>query len=267
MSKLFVEEDEEMNGSDSDTSSQFHEALEQPLAEDDDPIIDSIPLVLSLVPQPNQKVHILQYPGRPSTRPLSEGSYKCSMKLQSNYLQVKVPLDTTKFFNETKVEDWGEAIAEQCLDGVMNKTEEGMYVGQVVYDDNDTTKKKVVLVPVDGTGQLRPQFKYVDEVDNLNYAQKKADSDDHKQTNVQILQSAAKPNTQMLNPEGGHNGALGEALKHIKKFEDEQWSGLQWKKTTSDVVQSVKQELTTSADSIELQPTSNLQDYIAKLIQ
>jgi hypothetical protein len=29
----------------------------------------------------------------------------------------------------------------------------------------------------------------------------------------------------------------------------------------------VKQELTTSADSIELQPTSNLQDYIAKLIQ
>lgn len=248
---LFIqEEDEEMH------SDEIMEENDEVLT-DNDPIIKSIPLILNTLPQDNQGIHILQYPGRPKTRPLNDGYYTASMKPESKYLEVKIPLDQSKFFNEGRTEEWGGGIADQRLHGVLDNSEEGMYVGQIIRENG---QEKVVLVPVNSTAQLRPQFSYVDDIDAANYAQRRADYNDSKPANVHILQTAGKPNAQ-TNPEG-HNSALGESLKHVKRFDEEDWSGLKWVKSDSANTIEIKQKLQNGADNLVLEPQNNMDEYI-----
>lgn len=241
--QLFVQEEEE---------SSSDEVMEETEQFDEDPIIKSIPIILNNLQNDNQGLHILQYPGRVKTRLLDDQSYTASIKPESKYLEVKIPLDQSKFFNLAKGEDWGETIVNQSLQGVLDDTEEGIYVGQLVNNE------KIVLLPVDSTGQLRPQFKYVDDIDAAVYAQRRADYIDTNPTNVSILQSAAKPNSQSTE---SHN-ALGESLKHVKKFDEENWSGLNWVKSTNVVTKNIKTELQNSADKLTLEPQSTMEEYI-----
>ncbi|KAK6458438.1 DNA-directed RNA polymerase III subunit Rpc5 [Scheffersomyces xylosifermentans] len=272
---LFVQEDDEGNNSspereESSTHKSINTIREEPEdanvesieEEDDDPIINSFPIILNTVPSKSQSLHILQYPGRPKTRLLNEGAYKANIKEESNYLEVKVPLDTSKFFNVGKTEDWGEQIGEQGLHGVLNKSEGGLYVGQII---NDGGHKKIVLTPVDSTAQLRASFKYIDDVDASNQAQRKAEvAESSKNSNIQILQTAAKSGNQITSTEGFGN-ALGESLRHIKKFEEEHWATLKWETSTSESAQEIKSSLANSADGIELTTKANLDSYINEL--
>ncbi|ABN67278.1 RNA polymerase III subunit [Scheffersomyces stipitis CBS 6054] len=268
-SSLFVQDEDDHNMSESELNQTSGEITgpfdpEQPQEpeEDDDPIIDSIPLVLNTLPSSSQSLHVLQYPGRPGSRPLSDGSYRASFKQESKYLEVKVPLDTSKFFNVSKTEDWGEDIAVQGLQGVLNKSEGGMYVGQIIEENGS---KKIVLTPVDSTAQLRTAFKYIDDLDASTQAQRKAEnSDSSKSSNIQILQTAAKSGSQITSSEG-FGSSLGESLRHVKKFDEEQWSTLKWETVTSDVSQNLRSTLANSADGIELSTVTTMDDYIVEL--
>ncbi|EGW30126.1 uncharacterized protein SPAPADRAFT_63739 [Spathaspora passalidarum NRRL Y-27907] len=288
--ELFVEEDEEMK-SDSEeprlvikeepqdglpaVPEQPEEEDEEPVhveaeeeddeEEDDDPIIESIPLYINTMPSRfKNSLHILQYPGRAKARRLDQGHFHASIKPQSKYLEVKVPLDTSKFFDGTKVEDWGEEIGEQTLSGVLDPSEGGYYIAKVETDSEGN--RKAVLVPIDSTAQLRTSFQYIDAIDNSAHQQKKQEQAEiHKTTSVQILQSAAKHTGTQANMDGFMH-SLGDSLKHVKRFDEESWSLLSWKNDEDEITNKIKKELINGADSIELTTETKFDDYIQKLI-
>ncbi|ODV82097.1 uncharacterized protein CANTADRAFT_24763 [Suhomyces tanzawaensis NRRL Y-17324] len=257
---LFVDEEDE-RVYDKEESPYYQEDEQEEIP--DDPIIDSIPLVMNtLSSRSTQSLHVLQYPGRPKTRPLDQEEYRAAVKEESNYLEVRLPLDTNKFFNANKVEEWGETIGEQTLNGVLDKTDGGYYVGQIVKDGDS---RKIVLVPVDSTTQLRPSFKYIDDIDQMAQTQRRAEaSEANKNTNFQILQSSAKSSSQITNTEGFGN-ALGESLRHVKKFDEEEWSHLKWTPTQDELAQTTKEQLRNGGDGVELTTATTFGDYINEL--
>lgn len=207
---------EETPEASADTSS---DSDTRPVDDDaEDPVLNTIPVYLNQVT--DGSFHILQFPGRPKLRDLPE-EIKPAIKPLLKYLQIKLPLDTSKFFNVNKTELWGESIGEQTVEGVMDPAK-GMFVCQVV-------DGKVVMTPVASSVQLRPKFEYIDAIDKASAAaQRKENELAAKPQTMQILLSVAKAPTQNLNADG-YNGALGEALRYIKHFDEEEWTGLSWK--------------------------------------
>ncbi|KAK6201591.1 uncharacterized protein RJT21DRAFT_120649 [Scheffersomyces amazonensis] len=254
--QLFIEEDE-------DTNIVADPEINISPDHEEDPIIESIPIVLNdISSDQNNKFQVIQYPGRQKNRPLQGNFYKASVKTVTNFLEVKMPLDTTKFFNGHKIDDWGEDIGEQTLNGVLNKTEGGLYAAKIIKQDGH---KKIVLVPIDSTAQLRASFKYIDDVDANNQAQRKAEATDTtKSTNIQILQTASKSGAQITHGDGFGN-ALGESLKHIKKFEEEEWAGLKWESADGTMATSIRQEAFLNAPDSELITESDLMSYVDDL--
>ena len=82
---------------------------------------------------------------------------------------------------------------------------------------------------MDSTVQLKPSFKYIDDLEAQSIQQRRQqESTNEKPANVQILQSAAKHSTQS----GEFLHSLGDSLKLVKHFEEEEWQNLIWKKAT-----------------------------------
>lgn len=218
----------------------------------DDPVIESIPLVLGSL-RPGQSLHVLQYPGRPSSRPITNGS--TSIKEESKYLEVKVPLDVSKFFDGNKVATWGEGIGEQLLHGVLDKTDGSLYAAQIVPSSDGG--KMCVLVPIDSTAQLRSNFKYLDDLDSAAQAQRKSDNPDSSApANVQILQTSAKGQQQDT-----AQNALGESLRHVKRFNEEEWSHLRW--TSAEDAGTAF----SNADDRVLEPNDTRDSYLGELLR
>lgn len=229
--------------------------------EDEDPIVESIPLVMNQVPSPStQSLHILQYPGRPKSRPLSNTPVSASIKPDSHYLDLKLPIDPTKFFNLRKIEEWGETIDKQSISGVLDPAEQGIYAAKVV---NDGIERKVVLIPVDSTAQLRTSFKYIDDLDKETLQQRKLEAQQERnqeRANVQILQTAAKHSTQN---QDSHSHSLGDSLKSVKKFEEEEWKHLSWK--ADALVDTLRLQLRDGADGIQLKNETSYTEFIDHL--
>ena len=256
---LFVDDDEIMedagnqpevqSGLLSQTASGF-ELDESENGEEDDPIVESIPVIMNDIPDLNQHVYVLQYPGRPKSSPVEEERISASIKPESRYLEVKVPIVTEKFYDENRAEEWGVQVTEHSLQGVLDKTRGGLYVGKIRQIDG---QRQVVLVPVDRSAQLRPSFKYVDDAETARTNQRKADMGDHipKQTSSQ--------------PDGFSTTMLGESLKHIRQFEDEEWSHLQYHGPNDAPSAELNQHLIGDADAQPLSTTTQLSDYILQL--
>lgn len=224
--ELFVAEDEDMSDSPAlgeyeDTNDLQNGSLPE---EDDDPIIQSVPIVHGALPHRlSQSVHVLQYTGRPKNRPFTDAQLKASVKPQSKVVQLKVPMDTLRFYDEARAGDLGTRVETLSLLGVLTSTDGGLYVGYV-------TDGKLVLLPVDSTAQLRPLFKYIDDVDTARTAQMRQEAsttDPAKQNAVQVLQTASKASLQ-ISTEGPGVG-IGSCLKHIKTFNEEEWGSLSWR--------------------------------------
>ena len=196
--------------------------------DEDDPIVESIPLLINTVPErAKQSLHVLQYAGRPKSRPNRAGNCHASIKPESQYLQVKVPLDTEKFFNVDKIQEWGEQIVEQTILGVLDGSYEvGNYAAKII---NDSDGRRVVLIPVDSTVQLKPSFKYIDDLEAQSIQQR-----NNKRVLMKNQQTSKFYNqllSILLNLE---NFCIlwGDSLKLVKHFEEEEWQNLIWKKAT-----------------------------------
>lgn len=226
---LFVEEEEEY--SESPATDQYQEACESPqlAEEDDDPVILTIPIVHGSIPERQaQSLHILQYTGRPKNRHFEGDLLKASIKPSSKVVEVDVPMDTSKFYGESRAEELGLRVETSALQGVLADSDGGLYVGQVVEKDGDL---QVVLLPVDSTAQLRPQFKYLDDLESSRGGkQESAPQDNSKSGPVQVLQTASKSSSQ-LNSEAHGAGTMGSCLKHFKHFNEELWGTLSWRNT------------------------------------
>lgn len=265
--QLFVEDEDMIAMSDAeDNSDHFHEAHEEQPNSEDDPIIESIPIILNNLPKADkQSLHLIQFVGRPKNRVLDGQELISSIKPESQVLGVSVPLDTSTFYDQSRSEQWGVDVLEHNLQGVLGETEDGLYAAKIVVKDN---QRKLVLVPINSSAQLRPSFKYLDDIDNAKNMQRKPESaDSQKPANVQILQTSAKASTQANNLEGFNNNALGESLKFIKRFEEEEWLHLRWKGYENPETESIRKYVEESAQNIELETDTTSSEYIQMLIQ
>lgn len=223
---LFVEEEED--NSESPALDQYQEAFESPQhqEEDDDPVILTIPIVHGSIPErKSQSLHILQYTGRPKSRPFDIDQLKASVKSSSKVIEVKVPMDTSKFYGEERAEELGQRVETSTLQGVLLESDGGLYVGQVVEKEGDL---QVVFVPVDSTAQLRPQFSYLDDSDPSRGSKPEPSQLNSSRGPVQVLQTATKASAQ-LSSEGHGVGTMGSCLKHFKHFSEEPWGALSWR--------------------------------------
>ncbi|RCK65521.1 DNA-directed RNA polymerase III subunit RPC5 [Candida viswanathii] len=230
--------------------------------DEDDPIVDSIPLYMNSVPERvKQSLHVLQYPGRPKTRPNRTPNCHTSIKPNSKYLQIKIPTDTSQFFDVDKVEDWGEQIADQTVLGVLDSTEEvGNYIAKVIDDGNH---RRVVLIPVDSSVQLRSNFKYIDDLDaKKNQQRRQLEHSTEAPTNVQILQTAAKHSINS----GEFLHALADSLKLVKRFDEEEWVNLTWKKGDDENSKALRKELIEGCDYYALESKTTYDEYIETII-
>lgn len=236
-----------------------------------DPIVKSIPLVMGQVPNPaTQSLHLLQYPGRPKDAVYS--SVKASVKPQAGCLELKVPLDTTKFYDESRTDEWATRVVEHRLQGVLDKLENesgptGNYLAQLVEDGS-----KIVLVPLDRSVQLRPAFTYLDDLEAARQVQRKTEiaaenaTAGVSQNAVQVLQtSMAKQQGQ--GPQGDNiaSHALGESLKTIKKYQDESWEELKFRDVGDEKVEEIRKQLKEAPERV-LQSKMLPDDYIMLLI-
>lgn len=281
---LFVEEDEHMHDAEAEagveaTGTNGHgddhgeaasgadgadgaDSFASASASASDPIVELIPLVLSRLPAAEQSLHILQFPGRPKRRPYSAATVAPAIKPESAVLQLTVPLDTLKFYDPVRFEDWGvpEQIQTHALEGVLNETEGGMYVARNVGGC-------IVLLPVDRTAQLRPSFKYLDDVEQARQAQRRSDyMDAQKPSSIQVLQTllarlaAAQGNT----GEGLLNQAMGESLRRIRKFDEEDWVPLHYE--ASDRARDMAHALSQPPQHV-LHTDMVMADYIDELMR
>lgn len=256
---LFVEEDDKPI-IESESIAIKKEVIEED-ADEDDPIVESIPLYMNSLPErKKQSLHVLQYPGRPKSRPNRMGNCHTSIKPNSKYIQIKIPSDTTQFFDVDKLEDWGEQIAHQTVLGVLDGTDEvGNYIAKVIHNGTD---KRVVLIPIDSSVQLRSEFKYIDDLDAKKSQQRKQMESTDAPANVQILQSAAKHSVNS----GEFLHALGDSLKLVKRFEEEEWVNLTWKKSDDEVSKSIRNDLIDGCDHYQLESKTTYDDYIDQII-
>lgn len=267
-SDLFVaDEDEEMVESYTDTSmaeeyvvgEEEEEEKEEEMVEDD-PIMESIPLVISQGPRIDQgsSIHLLQYMGKMKDTENTKPS-EVMVKPESQFILVKYPLRVDQFYDESRAEQWGLQVKHHEHNGGLNNTGDGLYAAKLVKDD-ENNQKRFVLVPIDTTSQLRPSFQYLDDLENQKLLQRKESVDTTQTSSVHILQSSAKSNAKS-NPEGITNPALGESLKHVKQFEQEPWVPISWEKADSF---NLKPFLTTKGP--ELITDDSMDTYLENLI-
>lgn len=236
---LFVAEDDDM--SDSPAIEQYEDTNDNPF-EDDDPILQSIPIVHGTLPHRlSQSIHVLQYTGRSKARPFSLDQLKASVKSQSKVMELSVPMDTLKFYDEARTDQLGTRVEMLSLQGVLTTTDGRLYIGQVVEKDGP----RIVLFPVDSTAQLRPLFRYIDDLDSARTAQIRQDAstaDPSKQNAVQVLQTASKASLQ-INSDGPRASGMGSCLKHVKKFNEEDWGSLSWRNVEDSSTVQLKEKL------------------------
>ncbi|EMG47325.1 RNA polymerase III subunit, putative, partial [Candida maltosa Xu316] len=230
--------------------------------DEDDPIITSIPLYINTLPQRlKQSLHVLQYPGRPKSRPNRAPNCHVSIKPESQYMQLKIPVEINNYFDKDKIEEWGEQIGEQTLSGVLDSTAEvGNYAAKIINEGNE---RKVILIPVDSSVQLRSSFKYIDDKDAQALQQRKQlEASTDKPTSVQVLQSAAKHSS----ASGEFSHSLGDSLKSVKRFEEEEWQNLVWKKGNDTITKELKRDLDRGIDDFELETKTSYDEYIERII-
>lgn len=222
---------------------------------EDDPIIDSVPIYLNNT-SAQQNIHLLQYMSKPRKHPAPLVHLGASLKPESNFLRVKLPLDTSKFYDEAKKEEWGVKVTDHDHSGVMNKTNGGIYAASFINNENG---RKVVMVPVQSTTQLRPSFKYLDDLENQKLQQRREPIEQKPNQNVHILQSSAKAAKPVSNDPLA-NSSLGESLRHVRRFEQEPWHNLEFDAHAQDI----KNNILTTNDKV-LESTDTMAQYIDKL--
>lgn len=242
---LFVNEDEDMP----DVPQDFAPAPESNQIDtdmavdedDDDPIIHTVPIFHSSVAsRQSQTLHTFQFPGRPHNRTFEGQLLEALVKPISKVVELKVPMDTLKFYDESRTQELGARIDKVSLQGVLDATNENLYVGAIDVQDG---KERIVLFPLDQTAQLRALFKYIDDVEAARTAQIRNENaaSAPKPSAVQVLQTASKA------PQGGANGPLahgeGLCLKHIKQFNEELWEAFSWHESSEDSTRGLTEKM------------------------
>lgn len=221
---LFVEENDNVTQCNQDEEKQASvDDLDKGESEED-PVVDSVPLVINSVPDPvKQSLHLLQFTGKNKSISQDNCDLKASVKEQSNFIELSTPINTSNFYDEARAEEWGTVVTEQSLNGVFDKTDGELYAGQITQHDG---QKIIALTPIDSTVQLRPSFKHLNQAESIPHPEP---SDQQKNKSVHILQTSAKQNGHAGTGDNPSSHSIGESLKQNKKLEEEESLPLQWR--------------------------------------
>ena len=242
---LFVNEDDDMP----ETPALAAVAPSSPHvdpADDDDPVLHSIPIYHSSVPnRQSQTLHAFQFPGRSAAQTFSGASLQALVKPASRVVELRVPIDTLQFYDESRTQELGTRVDRAALQGVLDSTN-GLYAGAILEQDG---RERVVLFPLDRTAQLRALFKYIDDVDTAHAAQLMENSATaQKASAVQVLQTASRMGL------GASSGPLvhgeGLCLKHVKQFNEELWEALLWQADGSDATRELRLALDAALEDV-----------------
>lgn len=274
-SKLFVKEDEDEEVVPSPSFPHTHQRGPEPTIEEepettdthqdlDDPVIKEIPIILK--PQdPSQRVLLLQYPGRPTTRPFTGNNriIEAREKISTDVIELDVPIDTTRFYDGTKNDSWG-VVSKQTLRGVLNNSD-GYYVASV--QDGE-----LVLVPVCKSAQMRPAFNYIDkevadkkEVNRLENGSSGNNSNNNQygygsNSGVQVVQMTVKSTVDTA-------PRLGGALLARKRADEEDFTHLNWNDVEDEETKTVRDSVLSVKNKHLLISNTTNDEYINLLVQ
>lgn len=219
---------------------------------DDDPIIEEMPIHLNFDPLVNNcEIDVFQYPTRTISSYAgsnnSQSILNSRIKDNSGVIELEIPMNTTKFFDDSKSNKWLQT-KTQTLRGVFNENA-GYYVG-IVKD------KQLYLNKVSKTSQLRPSFKYIDEAKSIRIQNERElnsriindDADKKKEANggkngAHVVQMAVKSS-------GENVPRLGGALQSCKLEEGEFFVDYKWNNAESESSQNLRQELINEEDEV-----------------
>lgn len=266
-SKLFVKEDEDDEMEEPSPSyPHTQQRGPEPTIEEDsetdtyqdleDPVIKEIPIILKST-DPSERLLLLQYPGRPSTRPFTEKNriLEAREKVSTDVIEVDVPIDTTRFYDPLKNDNWG-VVNKQTLRGVMNDSD-GYYVASV-------QNGELVLVPVSKSAQMRPAFNYIDkevaDKKEVSRLENGSNGNGHANSSVQVVQMTVKSTVD-------NAPRLGGALLARKKADEEDFVHLNWNDLNDEETKNARETALTVENKHELNSSTTNDEYINLLVQ
>ncbi|CDF90425.1 related to DNA-directed RNA polymerase III subunit RPC5 [Zygosaccharomyces bailii] len=253
--KLFVTEEEDVTSEPSVKGSAFDrengmDFQSQDELEGEDAVIQEIPLNLA---GQGEVLHILQYANKPKKvgKRVAEHPFISAARYKnaSSVWELDIPLDETAFYNKNKADgEWADANTQTLRGvGVENK---GQYAGFVA-------DGQIYLTPVEKITQLRPNFKYID---SLNQQRRQDDS----RRNVNPASQKAQVVTmsvKSVNDPVQHRLA-GSLLAH-KVEEEEKFADLTW---VEDAFEQFKDSVVADCSTHTLKALGDEQNYLENLV-
>ncbi|CCF55781.1 hypothetical protein KAFR_0A03460 [Kazachstania africana CBS 2517] len=254
---LFVNEEEEEENNDRMISDETQTNLESIDSEqmnteedDDDPIVKEIPINLA---GKDENLHAFQYVskakligGKLADHPFIAAA---RYKTKSSVWELDTPLNESAFFNKNKAEeDWND-VKVQTLRGV-SVPNEGQYAAFM-------SEGQAYLVPIKTICQLRPYFKYIDDITqqkkNVEAKQNPNPATQKAQVVTMSVKSVNDPTQIRL---------AGSLLAH-KVVDEEQPLELSWAENTFE---QFKASMIKECSEHILKPTETEHEYMKSLI-
>ncbi|KAG0667468.1 DNA-directed RNA polymerase III subunit C37 [Maudiozyma exigua] len=218
---------------------------------DDDPVVKEIPLNFA---GKDENLHILQYINklRLINHKLSEHPPIAAARYKSNsdLWEIDIPLDVKAFFNADKAQENWNGVQAQTLKGV-GVSSESQYAAFM--QDN-----QAYLVPIKTTTQLKPFFKYIDDV-----------SLKKKQEESKLNPTAASQRAQVVTmsvksvSDASQNRLTGSLLAH-KVAEEEPSVELNWVENT---VGQFRESIVKEVSEHIIKPVETNEEYVNNLLQ
>ncbi|CDK28841.1 unnamed protein product [Kuraishia capsulata CBS 1993] len=207
----------------------------------DDPVVEEIPI--SFKPISEAELYLLQFPNKAANSAYAKHEIAnisdAKVKSQSGIIEVEIPVDKSRFFDQEKSEKWFNVEA-QTLSGVSSDAQ-GYCAGQLVNGE-------LCLFPLAKTMQLRPSFKYVDALRAFRNESARATDLHHgpdardKKKDVQVVQMSMKT-------VGDNAPRLGGALQSKKREEEERYESYEFRAQHDEASVSVLKSLRQMSDS------------------
>lgn len=220
---------------------------------DDDEIVQEFPVYFSTGLL--NKLYLLQYPTRAAERPLVDANQRgildSRIKLDSQLVEVDVPIETKKFYDTDKGEHWN-CLNKQTFSGVAKSAEGEYMIG--VFKDNE-----LHLNSVSAVAQMRPQFQYIT---NRN----PSDSQKEKEAASAEEKTKKQPRAVQMTAMGSGENApnLSGAITARKRMEDENFVGMDWYDRDSDESWSISDKLMATRKTPLVSKTT-LADYMEEI--
>lgn len=224
----------------------------QPDIDEEDPIVQEIPINLTQGPCP---LHVLQFPNKPKKLNKTMHDHPVvgdvRFKEKSSLWELDIPLNTEVFFDKEKANETWDNVDIQTLRGVAVPKNETQYVGIM-------SQGQIYLLPIEKVAQMRPHFSYIDQ----HQLSRRDDESRNKSSTSQPVKGQVVTMSVKSSSEANQNRLGGSLLAH-KVADEEEATHLQWKDDTFD---AFLMEVASDESAKPLVPVDDSSAYLSKLL-